>query len=131
LEPTPSTLLSRPSRALDVIRSSVAVALAQRSVLSVRREIGVSATALTNFVNGGIPSRRTREKLGAWYRETGRAPTPDITTDGVAIAVDLLLTGVPPEALDEGRRRLWTAIRDVYASTKVPLPSWLNPQRTT
>jgi hypothetical protein len=94
---------------LSVIRSAAQQAVAESSLRAVAEEIGMSFSALKEFLDGATirPHRPTAEKLARWYAGRGKRK-PQLSRAEVDAAVAVLLTYIRSAAntaTAERRRR--------------------------
>jgi hypothetical protein len=115
---------------VERLRRAVAAAVARESLRGVAREVGLSAPAVQNFIDGAEPRRAsTLRKLEGWYvRERSREAEP---ADGEAAlaAVEILTRDLPA-----GRRRdvglgLLTWLEAQFQQEVELTPAWLDDVR--
>lgn len=110
---------------LETVIEAARVAVRLRSLRTVARQIGMSATGLRGVLDGTSPYDKTRDKLRSWYaREHGldRLPT--------AAAADMILSlvrNVPNRKA--GAQLILDAVEAAHAAGSVPPPEWLAPVR--
>jgi len=114
----------RVPRVLE-LRRAVAAAVGEGTLRGTARDVGLSAPALRNFINGAEPRRpATLRKLESWYvrRLAGEAAPADV--DAVRNALAILLRDLPEEKQPQVAQDTLTFLRSQYAEHGA-LPAWL------
>jgi hypothetical protein len=114
---------------LDDIRELARDRAEQSSLRHLAPVIGLGHSTLHNFLNGAAPHPRVRRLLGLWYlRETGAEGAEEEVVRPFASALDILLSGVPPESRSQAMDEVLDVLERGYAPTG-KLPSWLTALR--
>lgn len=113
---------------VDAIRHAAALAVEERSLRSVAREVGMSPTGLRQFLNGRSPYTATLRRLNAWYarHQLSRAGfTPDVARSGMSI----LLEAFPDGMRGEVTAALLDWLHAEHVRRGVAPPHWLDALR--
>lgn len=117
--------MSRRVQRVPELRRAVAAAVGEGTLRGTAREVGLSAPALRNFINGAEPRRpATLRKLESWYvgRLASEAAPADV--DAVRNALVILLRDLPEEIQPQAAQDTLTFLRGQYAEHGT-LPAWL------
>ncbi len=107
---------------LHRIREAAVMTRASTSLREVARDVGMSPSGLSKFLDGAQPYSRTFNKLRAWYvRRGGRRP--DMPAADALAAIGMLLSDVPDERKTDCQRLLLECLQTVYADDQ---PGWLS-----
>ena len=110
---------------LSSIRDAVRIAVRQRSLRAVARQIGMSPTGLQGVLDGAIPYGKTRDKLATWFAiEQG---LEGLSVETAANIILMLVRRVPSRRA--GARRVLDAVEEAHAAGDVAVPTWLEPVR--
>jgi hypothetical protein len=118
---------------VDRIREFVRAEVKRTSLRKVAAAAGVKLGATKKFVDGSVPYERN---LRQWKRffarelHAGRAGQPDasLSAADAAVALDMLLWGVPDEEHDAALSRAVAAFHAIHAAY-VPAPQWVRDLR--
>ena len=106
------------------IREAAAARAEATSIRQVSREVGMSPRGLHRFLEGAEPYSATRRKLERWFvYYAAEAAVED--ADTAAVALRVLVQGLPPRRQPDGIARLATALAQAYAAADLPSPAWL------
>lgn len=114
----------RVPRVLE-LRRAVAAAVGEGTLRGTARDVGLSAPALRNFINGAEPRRpATLRKLESWYvrRLAGAAAPVDV--EAVQSALAILLRDLPNELQPRVAESTLSFLHSQYAEHGAP-PAWL------
>jgi len=109
---------------LERLRETVAPRVRATSLRTVAREMGMSPAALEAFLAGETPDAASRERLEAWWAREAATP-PDLSAEGVEVAIGALVRDLPAEHRVMAIRRVVAALRRVYREQGAPAPAWL------
>ncbi len=104
------------------LRAAAASSVSGSSLRQVAREVGMTPSGLKKFLNGSTPYSATRRKLNGWYVREGHSA---ITPYAAQMALDVVVTDLPPGERLEGVRCLLAALEKFFAEKRRPTPSWL------
>jgi hypothetical protein len=115
---------------VDRIREFVRAEVKRTSLRKVAAAAGVKLGATKKFVDGSVPYERN---LRQWKRffahelHAGRAGKPDASLQAgdAAIALDMLLWGIPDEEHAAARCRAVAAFHTIHADSGVVPPQWV------
>lgn len=118
--------MTAPGHSVPValLRETAARAVADMSLRKVAAEVGVSPMGLSHFLNGGQPYDRTVRKLLEWYLR--HVAHERINAETAAIALALVLDGIPDARFLATRAKLRDHIREAYKRSGVQPPAWLD-----
>lgn len=108
----------------DVLREAARDDVAEKSLRSVAREIGMSAPGLQAFLDGGSPYRRTLRKLRDWYVRRG-AGGPGVEEETAHAAFAVLVDRFPSRARTDAARELASTLTRLFSRHRLPPPDWL------
>lgn len=107
------------------VRDAAAARVAATSLRSVSREIGMSATGLSKFLEGNAPYLPTLNRLRNWYLRHA-APAGTLSEEDAHAALSLLVHDLSPEARHAAIENMLGCMRDGYARTGQDAPGWLD-----
>lgn len=115
---------SRLSRVPE-LRRAARTAVGEGTLRRVSRDIGLSAPAVRNFINGAEPRRpATLRKLESWYvRRLAETATPT-DVDSVRSALAILLRDLPEEQQADIAAATLIFLREQYTKYGIS-PAWL------
>jgi len=114
----------RVHRVLE-LRRAIAAAVGEGTLRGTAREVGLSAPALRNFINGAEPRRpATLRKLESWYVRRLECEAAPADVDAVQHALAILLRDLPEEMQPQVAQDTLTFLRGQYAEHGA-LPAWL------
>jgi hypothetical protein len=116
----------RPLTSLERLRETVRLRVEATSLRAVARQVGMSPSGLEKFLAGGTPYAGSRQKLQDWWEREGSRPRPEVSAQGIEVAVGALVRDLPPEFRAEAIERLIRALRDVYDEQHAEHPVWLD-----
>jgi len=106
------------------LREAVGAEVASRSLRHAARQVGMSPSGLSNFLDGTPPNGATSRKLERWLAV--RAVPPGPHSAGSALAVLRVLTHeLHPRRQPEARSRLLAVLERAYSAAGVH-PAWLD-----
>ncbi|HEU4558076.1 MAG TPA: hypothetical protein VFS20_09510 [Longimicrobium sp.] len=112
---------------IEAIRAAVRLAIAEKSLRAVAREVGLSPMGLSNFLNGRQPYTATRRKLTLWYAEHGAQLGAH--EDAVRAALDILLEGLPAKGRERGVGVVLDVVERMHRESRTQPPAWLGTLR--
>lgn len=113
------------------LRNMAARRVAATSLRSVSREIGMSATGLSKFLNGNAPYSPTLHRLRNWYlrHAAEQNPTESLSEESAYAALALLVHDLAPDARHAAVDTMVSCMRDGYEKTGERAPGWLDAMR--
>jgi hypothetical protein len=113
------------------LRNMAARRVAATSLRSVSREIGMSATGLSKFLNGNAPYSPTLHRLRNWYLRHAAEDrtTQSLSEESAYAALALLVHDLSPDARHAAVENMVACMREGYAKTGDPVPGWLDGMR--
>ena len=111
---------------LKRLRETVKLRVQATSLRTVARQVGMSPSGLQKFLAGGTPYAGSRQKLQDWWERQGSRPRPEVSSQGIEVAVGALVRDLPPEFRTEAIERLIRTLRDVYDEQHAEHPPWLD-----
>lgn len=133
-QPAAAELVERdgaaPSRATDPftarLRSAAAARVEATSLRSVSREIGMSATGLSKFLDGNAPYTPTLNRLRNWYLRYAAMPAASGLSESDAhAALSALVHDLSPEARHDAIEAMLRCMREGYQSSGREEPEWI------
>lgn len=107
------------------VRAAAIARVAATSLRSVSREIGMSATGLSKFLDGNAPYLPTLNRLRNWYLRHA-APTSALSEQDAHAALALLVHDLSPEARHAAIDEMLRCMRAGYQASGQDQPSWLD-----
>lgn len=117
-----------PTVPVDTLRAAARAAVDARKLRPVAKEVGVSPSGLTNFLDRKHdPQKRTLRKLAEWYLR--QAPVrAGLTEAELRGYLGLVFRNVPERARERGIERVLRLMAEVHRESGAPLPEWLRPE---
>jgi len=82
---------------VSTLRAAVAAAVRENTLRGVARDIGLSAPAVQNFIEGAEPRRpSTVQKLEGWYVRHLASGKSELSSEVVRASILLLVRDLPP-----------------------------------
>ena len=106
---------------LNRIREAASLIRTETSLRKVARDVGMSPTGLSKFMEGAQPYAHTYSKLRNWYVRKGTHLSPLDTNDAQA-AIDMLTGHLPDREKAECQGRLLEVLAEAPATSR---PSWV------
>lgn len=120
---------STRSAAVEHLRGSVAAHAENTSLRRVARAIGMSATGLKKFLEGGNPYAPTLRLLRTWYVKHAAIPGGHVQLEDASAALNVLLHDLAPEARHRMAGQVIDALAGGYGKTGGDSPAWLSDLR--
>lgn len=108
------------------LRAAASARVAATSLRSTSREIGMSATGLSKFLDGNAPYLPTLNRLRNWYLRHGVSTAGTLSEEDAHAALSLLVHDLSPEARRAAVDQMVGCMRDGYARTGQQAPAWLD-----
>jgi hypothetical protein len=119
-----------PVRRTDPFTARLRAAAASRveatSLRSVSREIGMSATGLSKFLDGNAPYLPTLNRLRNWYLRHAVAPAGSLSEEDAHAAMALLVHDLSPEARHAAIDEMLRCMRAGYERSGQDEPGWID-----
>lgn len=120
-----------PARGADAftarLRSAAAARVEATSLRSVSREIGMSATGLSKFLDGNAPYLPTLNRLRNWYLRYAAVPADATLSESDAhAALSALVHDLSPEARHHAIDDMLRCMRDGYQRSGHEQPGWID-----
>jgi transcriptional regulator with XRE-family HTH domain len=113
------------SEQISAIRTAATRHVAETSLRHVAREIGMSPSGLSNFLQRvNTPYGKTRAKLLAWFSRSGWLHL-DSSEAAAHAALSLLVNGLPAHGREDAQRGIVELIRRAHADHHSVAPNWL------
>ena len=114
-----------PASMVGILRDAARRAIEAGTLRTAARDIGMSPTGLSRFLEGGTPYRGTARKLTTWYvrwtaRQGGR-----LDDESASAALSLLVQDLPIAARSEAVHEILEVLRRRLSAAEVALPSWM------
>jgi hypothetical protein len=115
---------------VEILRRAVTAAVAAETLRGVAREIGLTAPAVQNFIDGAEPRRgSTLRKLENWYVGR-RARTPDEgDLQAAEAALHIFVRDLPADRRLEVSLNWIAQLAQHYRAIGAPVPEWLEELR--
>jgi hypothetical protein len=108
------------------LRAAAAARIEATSLRSVSREIGMSATGLSKFLDGNAPYLPTLNRLRNWYVRHALSPAGTLSEEDAHAALALLVHDLTPEARHAAIDEMLGCMREGYARTGQDVPGWMD-----
>jgi hypothetical protein len=108
------------------LRQVTAQRVASTSLRKVAREIGMSATGLSKFLDGNAPYLPTLNRLRNWYLRHAAAPAGSLSQEDAYAALALLVHDLAPDARQQAIDAMLVCMRDGYQRSAQPAPGWID-----
>jgi predicted small secreted protein len=119
-----------PSR-ISILRAAVVAAVGNNTLRGVARDIGLSAPAVQNFIDGAEPRRpSTLQKLEGWYVRQLALSGDELSIDSAKAAVFILVRDLPEEYQLSLTFELLDLIATRYSVHLGAVPQWIEQLRT-
>lgn len=106
---------------LQDIRNSASAIIARTSLRQVAREIALSPTGLSNFLEGARPQPETLRRLRNWYEKRKEASASLQTAEALS-AIGVLTEELPERRRPTGRAALVGVLTAIYEENR---PGWV------
>ena len=108
------------------LRAAASARVEATSLRGVSREIGMSATGLSKFLDGNAPYLPTLNRLRNWYLRHAVSPASTLSEEDAHAALALLVHDLSPEARHAAIGEMLRCMREGYARTGEDAPGWLD-----
>jgi len=108
------------------LRQVTAQRVAATSLRKVAREIGMSATGLSKFLDGNAPYLPTLNRLRNWYLRHAASPEGGLSEEDAYAAVALLVHDLAPDARQGAIEAVLSCMREGYQRSGQPVPGWID-----
>ncbi|HEX2078575.1 MAG TPA: hypothetical protein VHG08_12725 [Longimicrobium sp.] len=111
---------------IEVLRDFALSQTESSSIRSVADEVGLSHSALHQFVTGRTkPQPRVRRLLGLWYLDKVKQAHDIDVARPYAAALDILLSDIPPERRSAAEQEMLEALAQTHTQSNTAQPRWL------
>jgi hypothetical protein len=117
-----------PSR-VSILRAVVAAAVRNNTLRGVARDIGLSAPAVQNFIDGAEPRPSTIQKLEGWYVRHLAGSGDELGRETAEAAVRMLVRDLPLEHRTGAMADLLDRAAAHYSARVGTVPLWLEQAR--
>jgi transcriptional regulator with XRE-family HTH domain len=107
------------------LRQVTAQRVAATSLRKVAREIGMSATGLSKFLDGNAPYLPTLNRLRNWYLRYAATPAGTLSEEDAYAALALLVHDLAPDARQGAIEAMLACMREGYQRSGQPEPAWV------
>lgn len=116
---------------IAVMRRAVRDEVAATSLRHVSRQVGMSATGLQKFIEGGHPLSATRRRVERWFvlHGPGRLQS-GLTAESAMAVLRVLVQDITPARHRAVLELLVKSLEDAYRTARLPQPGWLGHVRT-
>jgi hypothetical protein len=108
------------------VRAAAVARVAATSLRSVSREIGMSATGLSKFLDGNAPYLPTLNRLRSWYLRHAAPVGAGLSEDDAHAALSLLVHDLAPEARHAAIDEMLRCMRAGYQASGHAEPEWID-----
>lgn len=116
---------------IEVLRDFALSQTEASSIRSVADEVGLSHSALHQFVSGRTnPQPRVRRLLGLWYLDKVKQAHDIDVARPYAAALEILLSEIPHERRRAAEQEVLDALVDTHAHSNTAQPRWLELLRS-
>jgi hypothetical protein len=107
------------------VRAAAAARVAATSLRSVSREIGMSATGLSKFLDGNAPYLPTLNRLRNWYLRHAAPQGAGLSEQDAHAALSVLVHDLSPEARHAAIDEMVRCMRAGYQASGHDAPGWM------
>lgn len=107
------------------VRAAATARVQATSLRSVSREIGMSATGLSKFLDGNAPYQPTLIRLRNWYLRHAAPTTGELSEDDAHAALALLVHDLAPEARHDAVDEMLRCMDAGYKASGQKAPAWV------
>jgi DNA-binding phage protein len=107
------------------LRQVTAQRVAATSLRKVAREIGMSATGLSKFLDGNAPYLPTLNRLRNWYLRHAATPAGTLSQEDAYAALGLLVHDLAPDARQGAIEAMLACMREGYQRSGQDEPEWV------
>lgn len=107
------------------LRHAAAARVAATSLRGVSREIGMSATGLSKFLDGNAPYQPTLNRLRNWYLRYAVPAGTTLSESDAHAALSALVHDLSPEARHDAIEAMLRCMRDGYQRSGHDQPRWI------
>jgi hypothetical protein len=108
------------------VRAAAVARVAATSLRSVSREIGMSATGLSKFLDGNAPYLPTLNRLRNWYLRHAAPSAGTLSEEDAHAALALLVHDLAPEARHAAIDEMLRCMRAGYQASGHEEPGWID-----
>lgn len=108
------------------VRAAATARVAATSLRSVSREIGMSATGLSKFLDGNAPYLPTLNRLRNWYLRHAAPVQASLSEEDAHAALALLVHDLSPEARHGAIDEMLRCMRAGYQASGQVQPGWMD-----
>jgi hypothetical protein len=108
------------------VRAAAVARVAATSLRSVSREIGMSATGLSKFLDGNAPYLPTLNRLRNWYLRHAAPADAGLSEEDAHAALALLVHDLSPEARHAAIDEMLRCMRAGYQASGHEEPQWID-----
>lgn len=108
------------------LRAAASARVEATSLRGVSREIGMSATGLSKFLDGNAPYLPTLNRLRNWYVRHALSPAGTLSEEDAHAALSLLVHDLTPEARHAAIDEMLGCMREGYERTGQDVPGWMD-----
>lgn len=108
------------------VRAAALARVAATSLRSVSREIGMSATGLSKFLDGNAPYLPTLNRLRNWYLRHAAPTNAGLSEEDAHAALALLVHDLTPEARHAAIDEMLRCMRAGYQASGHDEPAWID-----
>ena len=108
------------------VRAAAVARVAATSLRSVSREIGMSATGLSKFLDGNAPYLPTLNRLRNWYLRHAAPADAGLSEEDAHAALALLVHDLSPEARHAAIDEMLRCMRAGYQASGHDEPRWMD-----
>jgi hypothetical protein len=107
------------------VRAAATARVAATSLRSVSREIGMSATGLSKFLDGNAPYLPTLNRLRNWYLRHAAPQADALSEEDAHAALALLVHDLAPGARHAAVDEMLRCMREGYRASGDREPGWI------
>jgi hypothetical protein len=107
------------------MREAVTERVERTSLRAAAREIGMSASGLSKFLDGGAPYTKTIHRLRRWYVQHVGDARAEVSEDEAHAALSVLVLDLPPGTRTQTMAAIVECVEQSYARTGRAVPEWI------
>lgn len=110
---------------LEELRTLLSSGVAETSLRTAARAIGMSPTGLKKFLTGSRPYTPTERRLRNWYLRFAAEKSEEVGMGEAQAALTLLMSGLSPDLRRETASCVLGCIARAYDGSGKPRPEWI------
>lgn len=114
-----------PTIPVALLREAIEREIAELSLRTAAKQIGISPNGLRNFINGSLPRSATRGKFERWLASLDHRSVPPPTVGHLVRLVTDISAYLSPQQTALLGRNISALLADAYAARALRPPRWV------